>query len=767
MEGRDRSDQPQGNKRSRKRQFVWGIMKDRKKIVPFLRTHKHHLLASLLITAIFVLLFGIFSQFQAPSTAEVPGGETSINYSTFLHQVAANNVLAVFIQGNDVNALLQQPLHGSVGVRETSAQRGADVTAWLHNLGSSDASWDTPSGIATDRQVYTLLPASGSGELLPLLINKHIHVETQPAPSGMPGWVGMVLKFAPLFFLLLLVFIVFTQRQRMRLPQNMQDQMSRFMKRRAWRSGNANAPAHMPPGVSQKGSVSGKSLRGAFKPSSSAQPTPSFNLAPPTTFADVAGIDEVRVELEEIVQFLRAPEKFDRLGAHIPRGALLVGPPGTGKTLLARAVAGEAGVPFFSLSASEFVEMFVGVGASRVRDLFQQARQVAPAVIFIDEIDAVGKKRSMKAMGSEERDQTLNQLLVEMDGFHASQAVVVLAATNRADILDKALLRPGRFDRRITVSPPDRVGREAILRIHARNTPLHEEVSLERLARMTTGMSGADLANLVNEAALCAARKDLESVDNACFEDALARVQLGALRPLVMSETDRRIIAYHEGGHALVAHYLKDADTVNRVTILPRGQSLGVTQFIAEEDRYNYSREMLMAKIAVGLGGRAAEELTLGRERVTTGAENDFQVVTGMARRMVTRWGMSETVGVVFAGYDETGAGLNMRALDPATFAPSTRTLALDLSGSPVPNGMLDPASQYRFALPAPAVGNATSPDLASTVDREIKRILDEGHEMARGILREHIGQLHCLADALMEREQLNRAEFETLMRIE
>ena len=280
------------------------------------------------------------------------------------------------------------------------------------------------------------------------------------------------------------------------------------------------------------------------------------DLEPPATFADVAGIDEVRIEVEEIVQFLRSPERFSRLGARIPRGALLVGPPGTGKTLLAKAVAGEAGVPFFSMSASEFVEMIVGVGASRVRNLFNEARRSAPCVIFIDELDAVGRQRSMGMMGNDERDQTLNQLLVELDGFDSRQAVVVLAATNRVDILDKALLRPGRFDRHITLSLPDRVGREAILKVHTRHTPLHEDVSLERLSRLTTGMSGADLANLVNEAALTAARQDLERLTFRCFEEALARVQLGALRPLVMSEADRRIIAFHEGGHALVAYHL-------------------------------------------------------------------------------------------------------------------------------------------------------------------------------------------------------------------
>src|SRR5947209_2538004 len=336
------------------------------------------------------------------------------------------------------------------------------------------------------------------------------------------------------------------------------------------------------------------------------------------------------------------------------------------------------------MSASEFVEMFVGVGASRVRDLFNQARQSAPCVVFIDEIDAVGRKRTMRVSGNDERDQTLNQLLVELDGFNARQAVVVMAATNRVDILDKALLRPGRFDRHIHVSPPDRPGREAILKVHTRCTPLHEDVSLERLARMTTGMTGADLANLVNEAALDAARRNLEQIDHDCFEDALARVQLGALRPLVMSESERRIIAYHEGGHALVAYHLKEADTVNRVTILPRGQSLGVTQFTAEEDRYNHSRQSLMARIAVGLGGRVAEELTLGLEHVTTGAENDFQVVTGMARRMVTRWGLSQQVGVVFADYraDAGGAGLNMRRVELDDMPAGPRSLMMDIDGN-------------------------------------------------------------------------------------
>ncbi|HEV2659511.1 MAG TPA: AAA family ATPase, partial [Ktedonobacteraceae bacterium] len=404
----------------------------------------------------------------------------------------------------------------------------------------------------------------------------------------------------------------------------------------------------------------------------------------------------------------------------------------------------------------------VGVGASRVRDLFNQARQAAPCVIFIDEIDAVGRKRSMRISGNDERDQTLNQLLVELDGFDARKAVVVMAATNRVDILDKALLRPGRFDRRITVSMPDRVGREAILRVHSRNTPLHEDVHLERLARLTIGMSGADLANLVNEAALSAARRDMEKVDHECFEEALARIQLGALRPLIMSERERRIIAYHEGGHALVAHHLPEADTVNRVTILPRGQSLGVTHFTAEEDRYNYSRHTLMARIAVGLGGRVAEELTFGSDHVTTGAENDLQVVTDLARRMVTRWGMSEQVGVVFADYRaEDNYALNMRHVDPSDL--QTRTLALDANGQPVLNGEARP--RYQFSMSASTPQNTNGVTLSAVIDAEVQRILNEGRAMARQILSEHADQLTLLANTLMEREQLDRKQFEELLR--
>ena len=366
---------------------------------------------------------------------------------------------------------------------------------------------------------------------------------------------------------------------------------------------------------------------------------------PSTTFADVAGVDESKAELEEVVEFLKTPQKFQRLGGKIPKGVLLVGPPGTGKTLLARAVAGEAGVPFFSMSGSEFVEVLVGVGASRVRDLFDQAKKASPSIIFIDEIDAVGRQRGTSLTTNDEREQTLNQLLVEMDGFDTRQAVVVIAATNRPDGLDQALLRPGRFDRRVTVDRPDWKGREAILAIHSRNVPLAADVDMLQLARSTTGMVGADLANLVNEAALLAARRNLERVNMACFNDALDRIQIGAERPLVLSEEDLRVVAIHESGHALIGLLTPHSDPVTKVTIVPRGQALGVTQYTPLDDRFNYSREYLFGLLMTALGGRGAEEVALGS--ITTGAENDLQKVTLIARNMVSRWGMSSRIGLI------------------------------------------------------------------------------------------------------------------------
>ncbi len=736
-------------------------------VATFLKTHKQILLTSVLLMLFVGLLFGVVSHLQAPPSNTAPSGVTEISYSAFLNQVKAGNVQAATLQGNAVNGLLAVPLtqNNASTAATTAPNKAADFAAWSRYVGAGYSTWPSMAvspPVDPARTIYTRLPASGDAGLMPLLISKNVIVSTLPVPQP-PIWMGLLWRFIPLLFLGIVLLLILAPKNGMRSSRPLDDRMNQLGKSRARRFERAGETPQTR-GGSQKNAASGKSSNGSAG-------KVRASLEPPVTFNDVAGIDEVRLELEEIVQFLRSPERFNRLGARIPRGALLVGPPGTGKTLLARAVAGEAGVPFFSISASEFVEMFVGVGASRVRDLFSQARQSAPCVIFIDEIDAVGRKRSMRISGNDERDQTLNQLLVELDGFDGRQAVVVLAATNRVDILDKALLRPGRFDRHITVSHPDRVGREAILKVHTRLTPLHEDVSLERLSRLTTGMAGADLANLVNEAALSAARQDLEHITHDCFEDALVRVQLGALRRIVMSEKDRRITAYHEGGHALVAYHLPEADSVNRVTILPRGQSLGVTQFTAEEDRYNYSRETLMARIAVGLGGRVAEELTFGAERVTTGAENDLQVVTDLARRMVTRWGMSEQVGVVFADSEAGGMSLNMRRSDVDDVPTQARSLVVDADGRLMMNGLNGVEMgevlprQYAFAAGMPATRNTNnSATMASLIDLEVQRILKDGYAIARTLLSEHEDQLKKLADALMELEQLNRKQFETLL---
>jgi cell division protease FtsH len=736
----------------------------RKKCKEILVKHRQSCLAGILIAGIVILLFGVFSRLQAPYFNSPPAGTNAVDYSTFEEQVNAGNVLAVSIQNNDVNALLAHSLQQGQTATKPQAninakQRSLDFTAWTHYLGASSswASAPATSTIDQSRLLYTRIPNGGDATLMPVLLSKNVIVTTLPVEKT-PIWISLIMRFLPLILLVLLLTMFLIPRNGKRATREIDAQYSKWGKSQPRRYGMKNERESLRPP---------EKIAGLPRPVSQAKTTPPKPVEPSVTFADVAGIDEVRQELEEIVQFLRAPERFGRLGARIPRGALLVGPPGTGKTLLAKAVACEAGVPFFSMNSSEFVEMFVGVGASRVRDLFTKARQAAPCVVFLDELDAVGRKRTMRALGNDERDQTLNQLLVELDGFNTRQSVVVMAATNRVDILDKALLRPGRFDRQITVSLPDRAGRLAILEIHTRRTPLHEDASLERLARLTTGMSGADLANLVNEAALCAARQNLEHVTHDCFEDALARVQLGALRPIVMHEREKRIIAFHEGGHALVAYHLHEADTVNRVTILPRGQSLGVTQFTAEEDRYNYSRETLMARIAVGLGGRVAEELTFGSERVTTGAENDLQVVTDLARRMVTRWGMSDEVGVMFAEYgaESGGAGLNMRRVELDDMSKGPRSLIMDVDGNLLLDGRDAPEiQQSMFAMAAPNANRSTSTSMASLIDREVQRILREGYEIARDVLSEHYDQLTRLADELMLREQLDRKQFEALL---
>ena len=432
-----------------------------------------------------------------------------------------------------------------------------------------------------------------------------------------------------------------------------------------------------------------------------------------TTFDDVAGIDEAEDELREIVDFLKNPDKYKKLGARIPKGVLLSGPPGTGKTLLARAMAGEADAAFFTASAAEFIEMIVGVGASRVRDLFEQAKKAAPAIIFIDELDAIGRTRGGgNAMGGhDEREQTLNQILTEMDGFDPSTGVIVLGATNRPEVLDSALLRPGRFDRRVTVQPPDKVGREAILKVHTRSVPLEGEVDLSGIASSTPGMVGADLANLINEAALLAARRGHKRVNRQDLGDALERVVLGAERRVVMSEEERERTAYHEAGHALVGMVTAGADPVRKVSIIPRGMSLGVTLSAPESDRFNYDQAYLRSKILVALGGRVAEEVVYGN--ITTGAESDIQQLTGIARGMVTRWGMSEAIGPI----------------------------AVD--GQPS-NGML---------LPGAAETSQATQEL---IDHEVRRIVDEAHHDVTLLLTEHRDKLESLTRTLLAEETLD-----------
>jgi cell division protease FtsH len=445
------------------------------------------------------------------------------------------------------------------------------------------------------------------------------------------------------------------------------------------------------------------------------------------TFDDVAGIDEAKQELEEIVEYLKDPQKFQRLGGKIPKGVLLVGPPGTGKTLLARAIAGEANVPFFTISGSDFVEMFVGVGASRVRDMFEQGKKNAPCIIFIDEIDAVGRHRGAGlGGGNDEREQTLNQLLVEMDGFEANEGVILIAATNRPDVLDPALLRPGRFDRQVVVPNPDVVGREKILKVHMRKVPLASDVDPRIIARGTPGFSGADLANLVNEAALMAARRSKRSVTMAEFEQAKDKVIMGAeRRSMVMSEDEKKLTAYHEGGHALIMLYAEGHDPLHKVTIVPRGRALGLTWFMPERDKYSVSKTELEARLAGLFGGRIAEELIFGANKVTTGAAMDIKEATNIARRMVTEWGFSDKLG-------------------PLRYSENEEEVFLGHSVTQRKN-----------------VSDAT----ARIIDEEIRRIIEEGEGRARQILTEHIDELHAIAKGLLEFETLSVEEIRRIIR--
>jgi len=519
----------------------------------------------------------------------------------------------------------------------------------------------------------TVRPSFGNDGLLNLLLAKKVVVNAHPVDQG-PSFISTLLfSFGPTI-LLVLLFV--------------------FLMRRA--AGGLGGGL---------GGI-GRSRARRYEPT-----------AQRVTFDDVAGIDEAEEELVEIVDFLRDPGKYRRLGGMIPRGVLLSGPPGTGKTLLARAVAGEANVPFFSLSASEFIEMIVGVGASRVRDLFQQAKQTAPAIIFIDELDAIGRSRAgaVSIGGHDEREQTLNQILTEMDGFDGTEGVIVLAATNRPEILDPALLRPGRFDRRVTVNPPDQEGRRKILEVHTRHVPLGPDVDLEALASSTAGMVGADLKNLVNEAALLAARRGHDRVAQNDFTDALEKVLLGAARRITLSPEERERTAYHESGHALLGMLVPGADPVRKVSIVPRGQALGVTFQAPSNDRYGYDERYLRGRIVGALGGRASEEIVYGN--VTTGAESDLDQVTRIARSMVGRWGMSDKVGLV---------------------------------------SVLPPPGQE--ANPFVPDGNV-APATRELVDAEVRRIVEECYEQARAMVRDNRDKLEALAHALLQKETLDEAE--------
>jgi cell division protease FtsH len=526
-----------------------------------------------------------------------------------------------------------------------------------------------PAGSSTSSEHFvTEIPSFADTNQLSHLLEGHGVVVNATSPGGIAWWKSVIFGFGPTIILLLLLFWIFRR-------------------------------------------MSGSRTAGALGRSRARRYQPGRETV---TFADVAGIDEAKQELTEIVDFLRDPDKYRRLGGRIPRGVLLSGPPGTGKTLLARAVAGEAGAPFFSMSASEFVEAIVGVGASRVRDLFRQAKQESPAIVFIDELDAVGRARSTAGGyggGSDEREQTLNQILTEMDGFGSTTSVIVIGATNRIDVLDQALLRPGRFDRRVTVLPPDRQGRRLILEVHTRDVPLAAEVDLDQIAATTPGMVGADLANLVNEAALLAARSDRTEVSSADFAQSLEKILLGAERKIMLTAADRRRTAYHEAGHALVGMLTAGADPVRKITIVPRGQSLGVTLSSPDVDRFNYTRSELEARVKMALGGRAAEEVVFGDQ--TTGAEGDIAQVTALVRHMVGRWGMSAEIGMV-------------------AVLPS------------------DGANPW---------GELASPRTLELLDEEVRRKVEAAYDEVVALLAAERSRLDALAEALLERETLDQID--------
>ncbi|MFB6477642.1 ATP-dependent zinc metalloprotease FtsH [Streptomyces virginiae] len=594
----------------------------------------------------------------------MPGGWRGLILTALIVYLLANLVLSFFNEGDEP----------TISYTEFSKQVAAGNVSKIYSKGDAiqgelKAKQPLPDGDKGDYTKFvTQRPAFADDALWADLTKQNVIVTASPVVVQRSFLANLLLSLAPML-LLVLLWVVIARRM-----------------------------------------GSGAGGMGALGRKAPPKPVELQTGARRTTFEDVAGIDEVEGELNDVVDFLKNPQEYRKMGARMPGGVLLSGPPGTGKTLLARAVAGEAGVPFFSASASEFIEMIVGVGASRVRELFTEARKVAPAIIFIDEIDTIGRARGGgNAMGGhDEREQTLNQILTEMDGFSGSEGVIVLAATNRADVLDPALTRPGRFDRMVVVSPPDRVGREAILRIHTRDIPLAEGVDLGHVARTTPGMTGADLANLANEAALLAVKRRQTQVTRADLSDALEKVQLGAERPLVMPEEERRRTAYHESGHALLGMLQPGADPVRKITIVPRGRALGVTLSTPDADRYAYTEPYLRGRIIGALGGMAAEHVVY--DVITTGAENDLEQVTNIVRGMVGRWGMSERIG---------------------------RLTAIPSDG------------QGPYGLSA-------APATLDAVDHEMRRIVDECYLEACRLLREHRPQLDALAQALLANETLD-----------
>lgn len=604
---------------------------------------------------VFLILIGI-NFFLVKMFYKDPSDPIKIPYTLFKEEVLKNNVKAIYTKGEVLSGRFIKEVNYTAPIIYSNSKK-----------------------IKSESVIdfTTILPFFADEGLESILIEHNVEILADPITEDSSPWTTFLIYFGPA--LLLIGFYI-------------------WIFRRSQKQGGMGVGSLM--GI-------GQSKAKRFDKETVIQ----------VTFDDVAGIDEAENELVEIVDFLRNPDKYTRLGGTAPKGVLLVGAPGTGKTLLARAVAGESGVPFFSMSASEFVEMIVGVGAARVRDLFKQARENAPAIIFIDEIDSIGRSRGQYIMGgASEQEQTLNQILTEMDGFSSKEGIIVLAATNQPDILDKALLRAGRFDRRVVVNPPDKIGRIAILKVHTRKVPLSSKFSFEEIAAATPGFTGADLKNLVNEAALLAARNEEEKVTVKDFLDALEKIVLGPERPILLSKQDRERIAFHESGHAILGLVVPGADPVNRVTIVPRGQALGVTYQRPDSDRYNYQEEYLRARIIGVLGGRSAEEIVYGTK--TTGAENDIEQATEIARGMVTRWGMSKELGMV--------------QLSP----PQNEYLGVSYGA-----------------------GKPFSEETARKIDQEILKIINECHAEATRLLKHYRKELNALAAALLDRETLDEKE--------